>query len=584
MRIQFFLILICLEMPSVSYAKITPDSIDQLILQAMDARDAADFQQARRLAETAIELAGQMPQPYLKGIADGYVQIGRAYKDELKYDPALENYEKALQIRILIKDIAGIASIHNNLSSIYSEAKLYGTARKNSDTAVAIYSSLPGKKLELARSYNNLANALQGLMKLDLSIESNLKSIALLDPSDTSHWATLIDAEYGLAKRNIELGRYEDARQHLHKMMELAQKNGDPQDIAEVYETLGVVELRSDHLNESLNYLNECIKICIRDSIDAPDLMSNIYLNLGEIYASMSKFEMSIDAYTKVRNYLHEGEYNEIDEEMLQKRLILTEEMQKNYYIRNTLFIVLISALAFVVFLLYRLVRARAEKMVEKEERLRIQEEALVTKKELLDTKEKLQLTRHSIIQDSLESLLPYIETALRLPASETFQENFLRFRRMVQRLLRKLDEPLETIGRPLKLLAFAKEMHQCAEDSAYMKVNHESTLDDAGSYPLSPVVAYQLEIIINLAFTNIRKHAACKKSTLAFDVVGNALLLEISDDGVGFDPDMETDRQGVKDIRLRVDKLHGTCLFDSAPGQGCRIQIKIPSFMPPES
>jgi|GEM_PF-3086038 len=584
MKLQFFLMLICLEISSVSNAQATPDSIDELILQAMDAREEADFQTARRLGQTAIDLARQLPKPYFKGMADGYMQIGRAYKDELKYDLALENYEKALQIRISNKDIAGIASIHNNLSSIYSEARLYGTARKNSDTAVAIYSSLPGKKLELARSYNNLANALQGLMKLDLSIESNLKSIALLDPSDTAHWATLIDAEYGLAKRNIELGRYEDARQHLHKMMELAQKNGDPQDIAEVYETLGVVELRSDHLNESLNYLNECIKICIRDSIDAPDLMSNIYLNLGEIYASMSKFEMSIDAYTKVRNYLHEGEYNEIDEEMLQKRLILTEEMQKNYYIRNTLFIVLISALAFVVFLLYRLVRARAEKMVEKEERLRIQEEALVTKKELLDTKEKLQLTRHSIIQDSLESLLPYIETALRLPASETFQENFLRFRRMVQRLLRKLDEPLETIGRPLKLLAFAKEMHQCAEDSAYMKVNHESTLDDAGSYPLSPVVAYQLEIIINLAFTNIRKHAACKKSTLAFDVVGNALLLEISDDGVGFDPDMETDRQGVKDIRLRVDKLHGTCLFDSAPGQGCRIQIKIPSFMPPES
>jgi signal transduction histidine kinase len=52
---------------------------------------------------------------------------------------------------------------------------------------------------------------------------------------------------------------------------------------------------------------------------------------------------------------------------------------------------------------------------------------------------------------------------------------------------------------------------------------------------------------------------------------------LEVSDDGVGFEPNLVREGFGLVGMRERVALLGGTLSFDSSPGKGTTIRAQIP-------
>jgi signal transduction histidine kinase len=50
-----------------------------------------------------------------------------------------------------------------------------------------------------------------------------------------------------------------------------------------------------------------------------------------------------------------------------------------------------------------------------------------------------------------------------------------------------------------------------------------------------------------------------------------------ISDDGIGFDHEGPTHRNGVKNLKSRVEKWKGTIGISSRPGEGTEIEIILP-------
>lgn len=79
---------------------------------------------------------------------------------------------------------------------------------------------------------------------------------------------------------------------------------------------------------------------------------------------------------------------------------------------------------------------------------------------------------------------------------------------------------------------------------------------------------------------TNIRKHAGATGMSLILSEPGDGLLLEIADDGVGFDESelaqaTRVGHIGLASIAERVDLAGGTYALDSRPGVGTRITIE---------
>ena len=82
---------------------------------------------------------------------------------------------------------------------------------------------------------------------------------------------------------------------------------------------------------------------------------------------------------------------------------------------------------------------------------------------------------------------------------------------------------------------------------------------------------------IVQEQTSNIIKHAEAKNVSFLLLESSNHVLLEIIDDGKGFDTSIRTKGIGFSNIYNRVDAFGGTYTLTSSPGNGCTLLIGFP-------
>ncbi|WP_461070382.1 sensor histidine kinase [Spirosoma horti] len=85
------------------------------------------------------------------------------------------------------------------------------------------------------------------------------------------------------------------------------------------------------------------------------------------------------------------------------------------------------------------------------------------------------------------------------------------------------------------------------------------------------------LYLISKEAVNNLVKHAQATQASLKISLEHQRLYLEVCDNGVGFDPNAETERNGVRNMQTRAKNLHGELAITSAPGQGTSLKLSFP-------
>ena len=88
---------------------------------------------------------------------------------------------------------------------------------------------------------------------------------------------------------------------------------------------------------------------------------------------------------------------------------------------------------------------------------------------------------------------------------------------------------------------------------------------------------AHQLYCIAQEGLTNIQKHADASKVTMRGETKFNNIVLEIIDNGKGFNPDSPHAGFGLKGMQERVDVLAGEMIIKSRKKKGTCIQVLIP-------
>ncbi|MGH3899637.1 MAG: GAF domain-containing sensor histidine kinase [Pseudonocardiaceae bacterium] len=83
-------------------------------------------------------------------------------------------------------------------------------------------------------------------------------------------------------------------------------------------------------------------------------------------------------------------------------------------------------------------------------------------------------------------------------------------------------------------------------------------------------------------ALQNVMKHANAAHVHLRLSVTAGAVLLEISDDGAGFDPACATEPAGpvgygLPGMQQRAELLGGQLTADSSPGRGTVVRLRVP-------
>jgi signal transduction histidine kinase len=83
--------------------------------------------------------------------------------------------------------------------------------------------------------------------------------------------------------------------------------------------------------------------------------------------------------------------------------------------------------------------------------------------------------------------------------------------------------------------------------------------------------------LIVKEIITNIAQHSRCTEAHVEFRVEERHAVLEITDNGCGFDQEKPTVRNGLLNIRSRVALLNATCALRTSPGQGTAWTILLP-------
>jgi len=93
------------------------------------------------------------------------------------------------------------------------------------------------------------------------------------------------------------------------------------------------------------------------------------------------------------------------------------------------------------------------------------------------------------------------------------------------------------------------------------------------------PEVAVCLYRIAQEALRNVSKHSGAREAWVEIEQKGGEILLSIADKGIGFDDKAPKGAKslGLISMRERVRMLGGTIKIKSAPGQGTRVNVRVP-------
>jgi len=101
-----------------------------------------------------------------------------------------------------------------------------------------------------------------------------------------------------------------------------------------------------------------------------------------------------------------------------------------------------------------------------------------------------------------------------------------------------------------------------------------------ADRVPLRPQVEEQLYRVAQEALNNVVKHARAQRVRvyIGFTELPGELILEIVDDGVGFDPSLSRPGHlGLHTMTDRVESLGGRLEVSSQPEQGTTVRAVVP-------
>jgi signal transduction histidine kinase len=205
------------------------------------------------------------------------------------------------------------------------------------------------------------------------------------------------------------------------------------------------------------------------------------------------------------------------------------------------------------------------------------------TLEQLATTRERNRLARdlHDTLAHTLSAVAVELEAVdslwdVDLAQSRTLLKRSLAATRTglteTRRALQALrSSPLEDLG---LTLAIRQEVETVAERANWtLDLRIPERVDN-----LSPDVAQCAYRVAQEALANAAHHAQAQRVQVSLVRTEGRLSLAVSDDGVGFDPEVvDTERHlGIRGMQERAEMVGGTLEIESEPGQGTTVRLTV--------
>jgi len=196
----------------------------------------------------------------------------------------------------------------------------------------------------------------------------------------------------------------------------------------------------------------------------------------------------------------------------------------------------------------------------------------------LLDDRERIGRELHDGVIQSLFAVGMSLQSAAMVTSDPDL-------RRKVEGAVEEIDRTIRDLrnyifGLQPTILA-DRELDQALKDladdfSATSGVVTIADIDESVAAELSPL-APDIVQLAREAFSNVRRHAGASTCRLTLRADGAVAVLEIDDDGGGFDQAMPRTGRGLGNLRDRAQQVGGKGTITSKPGEGTTVTIRIP-------
>ena len=220
---------------------------------------------------------------------------------------------------------------------------------------------------------------------------------------------------------------------------------------------------------------------------------------------------------------------------------------------------------------------AHRQRLSDSERRLR----ALSTELLLAQERERGRVARdlHDEVGQIGTAAHLHLQRAISVKSPEKKDELIGRADEAVQGLLRWAQDmasrlrpaALDDLGLREAILLLVQQFEEAVE----VRVDVELL---TGEQPLSQRVSEQAYRIVQESLTNVVKHARATQVELRVEQTEQELLLELTDNGIGFDTGREPPEGfGIQGMRERVELLGGRFDLRSVPGQSTVVRVILP-------
>ncbi|MEZ4921608.1 MAG: ATP-binding protein [Crocinitomicaceae bacterium] len=488
----------------------------------------------------------------------------------------IKNFIISARILDFYGDAYNAALVKNNIANIFFGLHDFDLTRKYAQESYEVLRLhkdtlyLPVIGSVLAVSEIKLGDTIRGLQHLEESLELSDR---------LNHAMGKVVGLYGQGELSLAKNDYNAAKMNFFKSLEIASTNRLYHFILLDQTALANLYLQEENYDSTVYYGE--MALYLSELTKNKNIEYALHKYLGYAYGGNNNFEKGLFHMTIAHeDYLESNsEKNKIlmdemlvkyetekkEKEILNQKLTISQQ-EKSIYETNFILTILVAILLLLmlVFFIYR--KMAREKLVQIQHQRRIGILNAISKGE---EQERIRLANE--IHDGIASAITGIKFRL---------ENELGTKTESHSLLEQLDDiyletrrishnlspgKLEELGWNKAIENFAIE-----NTSSNFKIHFLQSEFDYGflSNEASLLVYRSIQELVH----NARKHGKAKQCFITLSLQDKNLVIQVEDDGVGFDSTTLVFGQGLSAIRKRIELLGGSMEIDAQPEQGCTV------------
>ncbi|HEY0679518.1 MAG TPA: tetratricopeptide repeat protein [Chitinophagaceae bacterium] len=251
---------------------------------------SGDFESARRYADSALSLSGQLN--FKKGIAKSYRSIGIVHNSAGKFPEALKNFQASLRTAEEAGDNLLVADSYNSIGYVYRSQANHTEALKNHLESLKIREAI-GDKRGSVTTFTAIGVIQQNQGKYDDAIKSYQAAIKIAE--EVGDKRGMAGALNNIGYVNQNRGNYQEAIKNHTASLKIAEEIGDKRSIANSLGNLGNIHQIQGNYAESLK--NHRTSLKLKEEIGDKRGMGSSLITIGVINDNQGNYAEGIRNY-----------------------------------------------------------------------------------------------------------------------------------------------------------------------------------------------------------------------------------------------------------------------------------------------